>query len=69
VLVDAVPANGEMWFLGRVFAAAAREGLHGVVRFADATDADSWLLAISVGPSGVGEESERPRGTEQPTQA
>jgi hypothetical protein len=35
VLVDAVPANGESWFLGQVFAAAAREGLRGVVSFAD----------------------------------
>jgi hypothetical protein len=35
VLVDAVPANGESWFLGQVFAAAAREGLRGVVSFGD----------------------------------
>jgi hypothetical protein len=35
VLVDAVPANGESWFLGQLFAAAAREGLRGVVSFAD----------------------------------
>ena len=35
VLLDAVPANGETWFLRQVFAAAAREGLRGVVTFAD----------------------------------
>jgi hypothetical protein len=45
VLVDAVPANGESWFLGQVFAAAAREGLRGVVSFADVTNADSWPLS------------------------
>jgi hypothetical protein len=35
VLLDEVPANGETWFLGQVFAAAACEGLRGVVSFAD----------------------------------
>jgi hypothetical protein len=35
VLLDEVPANGETWFLGQVFAAAAREELRGVVSFAD----------------------------------
>ena len=35
VLLDAVLANGETWFLGQVFRAAARQGLRGVVSFAD----------------------------------
>jgi hypothetical protein len=35
VLLDEVPANGETWFLGQVFRAAAGEGLRGVVSFAD----------------------------------
>jgi len=35
VLLDKVPGNGETWFLGQVFPAAAQEGLRGVVSFAD----------------------------------
>lgn len=35
VLADRVPANGESWFLGRVFREAAAVGLRGVVSFAD----------------------------------
>jgi hypothetical protein len=35
VLADAVPANGESWFLGRVFRLAGREGVRGVVSFSD----------------------------------
>ena len=35
VLLDKVPGNGETWFLGQVFHAAADEGLRGVVSFAD----------------------------------
>lgn len=35
VLADEVPANGESWFLARVFELAAREGIRGVVSFAD----------------------------------
>lgn len=35
VLADRVPANGESWFLGRVFRLAAHEGLRGVVSFSD----------------------------------
>lgn len=35
VLDDAVPGNGESWFLARVFAAEAERGLCGVVAFAD----------------------------------
>jgi hypothetical protein len=35
VLLDKVPANGETWFLGQVFRAAADQGLRGVVSFAD----------------------------------
>lgn len=35
VLDDQVPANGESWFLGRVFRLAAREGIRGVVSFSD----------------------------------
>lgn len=35
VLLDEVPANGETWFLGRAFQLLRREGLRGVVSFAD----------------------------------
>lgn len=35
VLADAVPGNGESWFLARVFADAAEAGVRGVVAFAD----------------------------------
>lgn len=35
VLADAVPANGESWFLARVFAQAAEAGMRGIVSFAD----------------------------------
>jgi hypothetical protein len=35
VLADEVPANGETWMLGRVFAAASEVGVHGVVSFSD----------------------------------
>jgi len=35
VLDDAVPGNGESWFLARVFEAEASRGLRGVVAFAD----------------------------------
>jgi hypothetical protein len=35
VLLDEVPGNGETWFLGRCFALLRREGLAGVVAFAD----------------------------------
>ena len=35
VLADRVPANGETWFLGRVFRLAGREGVRGVVSFSD----------------------------------
>lgn len=35
VLDDAVPANGESWFLARVFEAEVERGLRGVVAFAD----------------------------------
>lgn len=35
VLLDEVPANGESWMLGRVFALAAEAGLRGIVSFAD----------------------------------
>jgi len=35
VLADRVPANGESWFLGRVFRLAGREGVRGVVSFSD----------------------------------
>lgn len=35
VLLDAVPANGESWFLARVWELAAAEGLRGVVSFSD----------------------------------
>lgn len=35
VLLDEVPFNGESWFCARVFRAAAREGVRGVVTFAD----------------------------------
>jgi hypothetical protein len=35
VLLDEVPGNGESWFLGRCFALLRRQGLAGVVAFAD----------------------------------
>ncbi len=35
VLADAVAANGESWFLARVFERAHREGVRGVVSFSD----------------------------------
>jgi hypothetical protein len=35
VLLDAVPANGESWFLGRCFELLRREGIVGIVSFAD----------------------------------
>lgn len=35
VLLDAVPPNGESWFLGRVFAASLAHGLRGLVAFSD----------------------------------
>lgn len=35
VLLDAVPANAESWFLARVFDQAAATGLRGVVSFSD----------------------------------
>ncbi len=35
VLLDEVPANGETWFLGRCFYLLRREGIVGVVSFAD----------------------------------
>lgn len=35
VLTDDVPANGETWFLGRVFELLRRQGFAGVVSFAD----------------------------------
>jgi len=35
VLLDAVPSNGESWFVSRCFAALRREGLIGVVSFSD----------------------------------
>jgi hypothetical protein len=35
VLADRVPANGESWFLGRVFRLAGREGVRGVLSFSD----------------------------------
>jgi len=35
VLLDEVPGNGETWFLARVFHLLRREGLRGVVSFAD----------------------------------
>lgn len=35
VLADAVPGNGESWFLGQVFRLAGREGVRGVVSFSD----------------------------------
>jgi len=35
VLHDSVPANGESWFLARVFASALAHGLRGLVAFSD----------------------------------
>lgn len=35
VLLDEVPGNGETWFLARAFALLKREGIRGVVSFAD----------------------------------
>ena len=35
VLDDCVPANGESWFIARMFELAARAGVRGVVSFAD----------------------------------
>lgn len=35
VLLDAVPANGESYFLGQVFRLAAAQGIRGVVSFSD----------------------------------
>lgn len=35
VLLDAVPANAESWFLARVWELAVREGVRGVVSFSD----------------------------------
>jgi hypothetical protein len=35
VLLDEVPVNGETWFLARAFAALARDGVEGVLAFAD----------------------------------
>jgi len=35
VLADAVPANGETWFIARCFSEAAAAGIRGVVSFAD----------------------------------
>ena len=35
VLLDAVPGNGETWFLARAFALLRREGYRGVVSFSD----------------------------------
>ncbi|MGC4886653.1 hypothetical protein [Micromonospora sp. DT227] len=35
ILLDEVPANAESWFLARVFAAAADQGVRGVVAFSD----------------------------------
>ena len=35
VLLDSVPANGESWFLARVFECLRRKGLAGVVSFSD----------------------------------
>lgn len=35
VLADAVPANGESWFLAQAFRLAAQDGVRGVVSFAD----------------------------------
>ncbi len=34
-LLDAVPANGESWFLASVFRQLAREGVAAVVSFSD----------------------------------
>lgn len=35
VLADSVPANGESWFLGRVFRLAAAAGIRGLTSFSD----------------------------------
>lgn len=35
VLLDAVPGNGETWFLGQIFRALRREGVAGVLSFSD----------------------------------
>jgi hypothetical protein len=35
VLAEGVAANGESWFLGRLFEQAARDGLRGIVSFSD----------------------------------
>lgn len=35
VLAESVPANGESWFLGRLFELAAADGLRGIVSFSD----------------------------------
>ena len=35
VLLDEVPANGESWFMARVFALAARQGFEAVVAYSD----------------------------------
>ncbi len=35
VLLDDVPANGESWFLARIWTMAARAGIRGVVSFSD----------------------------------
>jgi hypothetical protein len=47
VLADRAPANSESWFLAQAFRLAAREGVRGVVSFADPVarrDADGRLV-------------------------
>lgn len=47
VLADSVPANGESWFLARVFRLAARRGVRGLVSFSDPVarrDADGRVV-------------------------
>jgi hypothetical protein len=58
VLLDAVPANAESWFLAQMFRLAAAEGLRGVVSFSDplpryATDEDGEPRLVMPGHVGT----------------
>lgn len=54
VLLDAVPANGESWFLARCFEMLKKEGYEGVVSFADPLPRqDSYGKLVSPGHLGT----------------
>jgi hypothetical protein len=52
VLADDVPANGETWFLARVFTLAAETGMRGIVSFADPVP--RWVGGRLLFPGHVG---------------